>query len=79
MSTLEQICSLIMLLSGTGAVLLLWAALIIEHQRRELATMHRHCLRLTFQRQAANWRYRALRAHLLALAVVWDFEPVVVV
>ena len=79
MGGLEQVCSVIMVFAALGTVLMLYAALAIEKQRAMLADLHGHCLRLTFQRQAADWRYQALRGHLLALALSRDFDPVVVI
>jgi len=79
MSNLEQVCSVIMFLAGVGTILLMYAGLALERQRQALVDLHGHCLRLTFQRQAADWRYRALRGHLLALVQSRDFDPVVVI
>jgi len=79
LTILEQLCSVTMLLAGTGAILLLYAGLALERQRQALADLHGHCLRLTFQRQAAVWQCRALRGHLLALMQSRVFDPVVVI
>jgi len=79
MNAVEQLCALIMLVSAAGCVLLLWAGLVLERQRQALADLHGHCLRLTFQRQAAVWQCRALRGHLLALMQSRAFDPVVVI
>jgi len=79
LTILEQMCGVTMILAALGCVLMLYAGLALERQRQALADLHGHCLRLTFQRQAADWRYQALRGHLLALALSRDFDPVVVI
>jgi len=71
MGGLEQVCSVVMFLAGTGAVLLLWAGLALERQRLALAGLQR-------ERVRAAYRAHTLR-RLLTVAVSANFEPVVVI
>ena len=71
LTILEQLCSVTMLLAGTGAMLLLYAGLALERQRVALA-------RLQGERVKAAHRAHTLR-RLLTLVVEADFEPVVVI
>lgn len=70
MSSLEQVCSLVMLLAGTGAVLLLWAGLALERQRQCLARLQR-------ERVRAAYRARTLRS-LLTVAYPPRVDVVVI-
>jgi len=69
---LEQLCSVTMLLAGTGTILLLYAGLALERQRQCLA-------RLQHERVQAAYRARTMRNLLTAaypprvdVVVVWS-------
>ena len=51
---LEQLCSITMLLAGTGAMLLLYVGLVLERQRLALAGLQR-------ERMRAAYRARTMR------------------
>ena len=46
---LEQLCSITMLLAGTGAMLLLYAGLALERQRQTLAGLQRERVRAAYR------------------------------
>ena len=70
MGGLEQVCSVIMFLAGTGAILLLYAGLALERQRLALAGLQR-------ERVRAAYRARTMRNLLAAtfprvdVVVIW--------
>ena len=74
MSSLEQACSVIMLLCGTGAVLLFWAALALERQRRQLAALQSWSIKTAYRAQAYRWECEALRLRLVLMALVLGNE-----
>jgi hypothetical protein len=75
MSSLEQTCSVIMLLCGMGAVLLFWAALAIERQRRQLAALQSYSVKTAYRAQAYRWECEALRLRLALVALMLGNEP----
>jgi len=70
MGGLEQICSVIMFLAGTGAILLMLAAVAIERQRVALA-------HLQGERVRAAYRARTMR-NLLTVAYPPRVDVVVI-
>jgi len=70
LTILEQLCSVTMLLAGAGTILLLYAGLALERQRRALAGLQR-------ERVRAAYRARTLRS-LLAVAYPPRVDVVVI-
>jgi len=70
MGGLEQVCSVIMVLAGTGAILLMLAAVAIERQRVALVCLQR-------ERVRAAYRARTMR-NLLTVAYPPRVDVVVV-
>lgn len=69
LTILEQMCGLTMLLAGMGAILLLYAGLALERQRRVMLALHQHAMRLTYRTQHNERRLILAQNLILALAV----------
>lgn len=68
LTVLEQMCGLTMLLAALGCVLMLYAGLALEQQRRALAALHQHAVRLTYRARRGEQRLVLAQGLILALA-----------
>ena len=71
MGGLEQVCSVIMVFAGTGAILLMLAAVAIERQRQALAGLQRERVRAAYRARTMRGLLARTFPPAVDVVVIW--------